>query len=149
MSILDSISKLLNLNIKCYFLEKSYILKKKFNIACQYLDIIDKYLLFEYLLFDIHFSPCGHQRWNKCWSNISSNIGYYIKPNVGIFSIIVLHPYENIEFETFLNFCSWILKCWVKKGITRKKVNTNNQHFRAAQQKPRCLILLSQGKILK
>ena len=53
-----SISKLLNLNIKCYFSEKSYILKKKFNIACQYLDIMDEYLLFEYLHFNIHFSPC-------------------------------------------------------------------------------------------
>ena len=35
-----------------------YIEKKKFNIACQYLDIMDEYLLFEYLLFNIHFSPC-------------------------------------------------------------------------------------------
>ena len=52
-----SISKLLNLNIKCYFSEKSYIEKKNFNIACQYLDIMDEYLLFEYLLFNIHFSP--------------------------------------------------------------------------------------------
>ena len=36
-----------------------YIEKKIFNIACQYLDIMDEYLLFEYLLFNIHFSPCG------------------------------------------------------------------------------------------
>ena len=37
-----------------------YIEKKYFNIACQYLDIMDEYLLFEYLylLFNIHFSPC-------------------------------------------------------------------------------------------
>ena len=35
-----------------------YIEKKNFNIACQYLDIMDEYLLFEYLLFNIHFSPC-------------------------------------------------------------------------------------------
>ena len=33
--------------------------KKYFNIACQYLDIMDEYLLFEYLLFNIHFSPCN------------------------------------------------------------------------------------------
>ena len=31
-----------------------YIEKKYFNIACQYLDIMD-----EYLLFNIHFSPCS------------------------------------------------------------------------------------------
>ena len=37
-----------------------YIEKKKFNIACQYLDIMDEYLLFEYLLFNIHFSPYAH-----------------------------------------------------------------------------------------
>ena len=36
-----------------------YIEKKNFNIACQYLDIMDDYLLFEYLLFNIHFSPWG------------------------------------------------------------------------------------------
>ena len=36
-----------------------YIEKKNVNIACQYLDIMDEYLLFEYLLFNIHFSPCG------------------------------------------------------------------------------------------
>ena len=30
-----------------------YIEKKNFNIACQYLDIMDEYLLFEYLLFNI------------------------------------------------------------------------------------------------
>ena len=35
-----------------------YIEKKIFNIACQYLDIMDEYLLFEFLLFNIHFSPC-------------------------------------------------------------------------------------------
>ena len=36
-----------------------YIEKKNFNIVCQYLDIMDEYLLFEYILFNIHFSPCG------------------------------------------------------------------------------------------
>ena len=35
-----------------------YIEKKNFNIAYQYLDIMDEYLSFEYLLFNIHFSPC-------------------------------------------------------------------------------------------
>ena len=35
-----------------------YIEKKNCNIACQYLDIMDEYLLFEYLLLNIHFSPC-------------------------------------------------------------------------------------------
>ena len=30
-----------------------YIEKKNFNIACQYLDIMDEYILFEYLLFNI------------------------------------------------------------------------------------------------
>ena len=41
-------------------LEKNlYIEKKNFNIAYQYLDIMDEYLLFEYLLFNIHFSPCN------------------------------------------------------------------------------------------
>ena len=39
--------------------KKLYIEKKNFNIACQYLDIMDEYLLFEYLLFNIHFSPCA------------------------------------------------------------------------------------------
>ena len=42
-----------------------YIEKKNFNIACQYLDITDEYLLFEYLLFNIHFSPCGKEK--KCF----------------------------------------------------------------------------------
>ena len=37
-----------------------YIEKKNFNIVCQYLDIMDEYLLFEYLLFNIHFSPCTY-----------------------------------------------------------------------------------------
>ena len=37
-----------------------YIEKKYFNTACQYLDIMDEYLLFEYLLFNIHFSPCSY-----------------------------------------------------------------------------------------
>ena len=33
--------------------------------------------------------------------------------------------------------------------LAPKKVNANNQYFRAAQQKLRCLILLSQEKMLK
>ena len=39
-----------------------YIEKKNFNIACQNLDIMDEYFLFEYLLFNIHFSPCIHEK---------------------------------------------------------------------------------------
>ena len=32
--------------------------KKILSNASYYLDIMDEYLLFEYLLFNIHFSPC-------------------------------------------------------------------------------------------
>ena len=42
-----------------------YTETKNFNIACQYLDIMDEYLLFEYLLFNIHFSP---------WRNMSNSL---------------------------------------------------------------------------
>ena len=46
--------------------------KKKFNNACQYLDIVD-----EYLLFNIHFSPCG---WiSRSWSWISNFLRVRLK----------------------------------------------------------------------
>ena len=35
-----------------------HIEKKILNTATQYLDIMDEYLLFEYLLLNIHFSRC-------------------------------------------------------------------------------------------
>ena len=35
------------------------------NTASQYLDNMDEYLLFEYLLFNIHFSPCGVRNTKK------------------------------------------------------------------------------------
>ena len=45
--------------------------KTNFNIACQYLDIMDEYLLFEYLLFNIHYSPCriGHHSYASIHSD--------------------------------------------------------------------------------
>ena len=31
-------------------------------LSVQYLDIMDEYLLFQYLLFNIHFSRCTHTK---------------------------------------------------------------------------------------
>ena len=62
-----------------------YVEKKYFNIACQYLDIMDEYLLFEYLLFNINFSP---------WSQviiISSQV--IIMIFVTHIEILVLRPF--------------------------------------------------------
>ena len=56
-----------------------YIEKKIFNIACQYLDIMDEYLLFEYLLFNIHFSPCKNEKVLVLCEKFSSNF-YVLRP---------------------------------------------------------------------
>ena len=76
-----------------------HIEKKIFNIASQYLDIMDEYLLFEYLLFDIHFSPCTKTDYHteKLYISISTIVFFNLGKNVSLWEFLLVKVLNFIK----------------------------------------------------